>query len=119
MVRILYRILAELLASRLKKVLSNLIFNCQTDFLPKRQILDGVLIINELVDHVKRHKRSFMLFKVDFEKAYDCVSSDFLRFMMRRLSFGAKWLGWMEGLVFNSLMFILINGSPTKDFKVS
>ncbi|XP_058726397.1 uncharacterized protein LOC131597738 [Vicia villosa] len=35
------------------------------------------------------------------------------------MGFGQRWLKWMELLVFNSNMSILVNGSPTKDFMVS
>lgn len=31
---------------------------------------------------------------------------------------GAKWLKWMEASVFHTSMFVLVNGSPTSDFKV-
>ena len=38
-----------------------------------RQILDGILIANEVVDEARKSKKEMMLFKVDFEKAYDSV----------------------------------------------
>jgi len=37
------------------------------------QILDGILIANEAVDEARKMKKELMLFKVDFEKAYDSV----------------------------------------------
>lgn len=43
----LYKILSEILASRLKKVLSNIISLNQYAFIPDRQILNGVLVANE------------------------------------------------------------------------
>ncbi|XP_050902141.1 uncharacterized protein LOC127111472 [Lathyrus oleraceus] len=60
-----------------------------------------------------------MLVKVDFEKTYDCVWWDFLRSMLRRMDFGARWCGWLEALVFSSSMFVLVNESPMMDFKVT
>lgn len=42
-------------------------------FLEGRQIGDGILIANGLVDDAKRRKRKVVMFKVDFEKAYDSV----------------------------------------------
>jgi hypothetical protein len=41
--------------------------------LKDRQILDGILIFNEVVDEARRAKKELLLFKVDFEKAYDSV----------------------------------------------
>ena len=35
-----------------------------------RQILNGILVANEVVDE---EKKDLLLFKVDFEKAYDSV----------------------------------------------
>lgn len=40
-------------------------------------MLDGVLVINELVDFAKKFKKSCLMVKVDFEKAYVCVSSEY------------------------------------------
>lgn len=65
----LYEILAKLLAGRLKRVFGRVISNTQSAFLPGRQILDGVVVINELVDLAKRRKDSCVKLKVDFEKA--------------------------------------------------
>ncbi|XP_058732574.1 uncharacterized mitochondrial protein AtMg01250-like [Vicia villosa] len=39
--------------------------------------------------------------------------------MMRRISFGAKWLDRMEGLIISSSTSIFVKGSPTKDFRAS
>lgn len=64
----------------------------QTAFLSKRKLVDGELVLNELVGFAKRKKHRCMLVKVDFEKAYDCASWNFLRNMMRIMGFGAKWM---------------------------
>ena len=42
------------------------------------QILDAVLIANEIVDEKRRLREEGVVFKIDFEKAYDHVDCDFL-----------------------------------------
>jgi hypothetical protein len=37
----------------------------------------GVLVVNELVDLVKRQGKECLIYKVDFEKAYDFVDWGF------------------------------------------
>jgi hypothetical protein len=114
-----YKILSKILANRLKGVLGKLIFSCQSAFLPQRQILDGVVVLNEIIDLAKRRKDNCLLFKVDFERAYDStVNWGFLESMMVKMGFSEVWLKWMRACIFESSMFILVNGSPTENFKV-
>lgn len=37
---------------------------------------------------------------------------------MGRMGFGRRWMKWMEVCMFSSLMLVLVNKSPTKEFKV-
>ncbi|GAU47952.1 hypothetical protein TSUD_06860 [Trifolium subterraneum] len=60
----LYKILSKVLAVRLKKVMAKLISEVQSAFLPNRQILDGVLVVNELIDLAKRRKDKCLFFKI-------------------------------------------------------
>jgi len=69
----MYKILAKLLANRLRLMLSSVVAETQSAFVKNRQILDGILIANEVVDEARNLKKDLLLFKVDFEKAYDSV----------------------------------------------
>ncbi|XP_058776524.1 uncharacterized protein LOC131650829 [Vicia villosa] len=114
----IYKVAAKLLAGRLKKVLNSIISSCQTAFVPGRQLLDGVIVANEVVDYARKAGSNCTLFKVDFEKAYDKVSWTFLHFMFKAMGFGRRWIKWMELLVFKSDMSVLVNGSSSKEFGV-
>ncbi|MCI96789.1 cysteine-rich receptor-like protein kinase, partial [Trifolium medium] len=46
-------------------------------------ILDGILIANEVVDDARKLRKDLLLFKVDFEKAYDSVDWGYLDEVMR------------------------------------
>lgn len=50
----LYKVLAKLLAGRLSKVVDSMISGNQTAFLKGRNILDGVVIANEILDDAKK-----------------------------------------------------------------
>lgn len=86
----MYCILAKLFANRIKKVIGSLISTSQSTFIKGRQMLDGVLVINEVVDFAKMKKNECLLFKVKFEKEYDCVACEYLRDVMRRTGFGSR-----------------------------
>jgi len=106
-----------MLANRLRKVMPQLIDERQSTFVKGRQLLHGVLVANEVVEEARRSKRSCMVFKVDFEKAYDSVSWKFLFYMMRRMGFHERWIRWIRGCLTLATMSILVNGSPTTEFK--
>lgn len=58
-----------------------------------------------------------LLFKVDFEKAYDKVIWEFIRYIPKRMNFGSTWMRWMKAIIFSSHISILVNDNPTKHFK--
>lgn len=68
----LYKVIYRILAPRLRCVISSLISKSRTTLIPGRQIVDGVVVINDLLDYAKRKKKSCLLFKVDFAQTYDC-----------------------------------------------
>ena len=70
----LYKIITKVLAGRLRGILHETIHSTQEAFVQGRQILDAVLIVNEIVDEKKRSGDEGVVFKIDFEKAYDHVS---------------------------------------------
>lgn len=73
----LYKILAKILSKRFKRVLPKVISLAQSVFLENRQILDGVVVMNELLDYAKRRKKKCLICKIDFEKAYDSIDWSF------------------------------------------
>lgn len=66
-----------------------------------------------MVDETRKLKKELMLFKVDFEKAYDSVDWGYLNTVMKGMSFpvlSRKWIRECVGIVTAS---VLVNGSPT------
>jgi hypothetical protein len=54
-----YKILSKVLANRLRMVVGNVVSASQSAFIKGRQILDGILIANELVDDAKCKKKIY------------------------------------------------------------
>ncbi|GJU27324.1 RNA-directed DNA polymerase, eukaryota [Tanacetum coccineum] len=112
----LYKIIAKILTNRLVNVLGGLVNEVQSAFVANRQILDGPFIINELFQWCKSKKKQTLIFKVDFEKAYDSVRWDFLDEVLSKFGFGEKWRKWIQCCLHSSRGSIIINGSPTDEF---
>ncbi|GKC45169.1 RNA-directed DNA polymerase, eukaryota, reverse transcriptase zinc-binding domain protein, partial [Tanacetum coccineum] len=113
-----YKIIAKVLANRLARVIDSVISQEQSAFIKHRQILDGPLMVNEVIQWSKRKKAKLMVFKIDFEKAFDSISWDFLFQVMRFMGFSVKWIKWISGCLLSATSSILINGSPTREFNI-
>jgi len=112
----MYKIVAKLLAKRVKVVMPFIINETQSAFIEGRHLLHSALIANEVIDEAKRSNKSCLVFKVDYEKAYDSVSWNFLMYMMWRMDFSPKWIKWIEECVKSASISVLVNGSPTAEF---
>lgn len=99
-------------------MMNSIISKSQSAFLKGRHLVDGVLVVNEVVDLAKKSKRQCLILKVDFEKAYDSVDWSFLEYMMKRVGMCDKWVRWMKACVFEGNMSILVNGCPTEEINV-
>ena len=115
----LYKIIAKVLAERLRGVLHETIHSNQGAFVQGRQILDVVLTANEIVDEKRRLEEEGVVFKIDFEKDYDHVSWDFLDHMLEKKGFSPRWRKWMRGCLSSVSFAILVNGNAKVWVKAS
>nr|GEZ71099.1 RNA-directed DNA polymerase, eukaryota, reverse transcriptase zinc-binding domain protein [Tanacetum cinerariifolium] len=67
----LYKVFAKVLKNHLVTVLDDIVDEIHSAFVTDRQILEGRFILNKIVHWCKNKKKQSMIFKVDFEKAYD------------------------------------------------
>ena len=119
MVGCIYKLLSKVLAHRLRGVIGDLISGNQNAFVGGRQILDAVLLANELIDSRIKSRKAGVVCKLDIEKAYDHVNWDFLLYVMKRMGFGERWIGWIRHCISSASYAVLVNGSPTEFFSAS
>ncbi|RVW68278.1 hypothetical protein CK203_063588 [Vitis vinifera] len=78
-----------------------------------------LLIANEVVDEKRRSGEEGVVFKIDFEKAYDHVDWGFLDHVLERKGFSPKWRSWIRGCLSSSSFAILVNGNAKGWVKAS
>ncbi|GKA20798.1 RNA-directed DNA polymerase, eukaryota [Tanacetum coccineum] len=117
LIRSLYKIIAKILANLLVVVLEDIVNEVQYAFIANRQILDSPFILNEVYQWCKKQKKQTMIFKVDFEKAYDSVRWGYLDDVLKNFGFGDKWRGWIQNCIKSSRGSVIVNESPTNEFQ--
>ncbi|CAI5998235.1 unnamed protein product [Closterium sp. NIES-65] len=105
-----YKLVARVLANRMRKVLHKVISEEQYGLLPGRRLADGVSLIADIVDAAKCKNADWYLLLVDFQKAFDSVSREYLFGTMERMGFPRNFVRWCEGLHAGSTTRLLLNG---------
>ena len=72
---------------------------------------------HEIIHEIARKKDSGVILKLDYEKAYDRVSWDFLEEMLTSRGFGPKWISWIRKVVRDGSLCIRINDEDSHFFK--
>jgi len=108
--------LAKVLANKLRSVIGSVISDSQSAFTKGCQFLDGILVPNEVVDEARKRNKKLLLFKVNFEKAYDSIYWNYLEEVMVKMGFPTLWHKWIKECVQTTTTSVLVNGSPTNEF---
>ena len=79
-----YKILAKVLANKLRRVIDKVVSPSQNAFMEGRQILDAALIASKVVDSMLRRNDDRLVCKLNIEKAYNHLNWEFVLEVMRR-----------------------------------
>ena len=91
----LYKLLAKVLANRLKKVVGKVVSSTQNAFVEMRQILDAALIANEVINSLLKMNESSVMCKLDLKNAYDHINLDFFADSDAKNGFWGE-MGWLD-----------------------
>ncbi|XP_020672498.1 uncharacterized protein LOC110092330 [Dendrobium catenatum] len=107
---VFYKIMAKLIANRLKPILPLIIHDSQASFIANRQSMDNIILSNELLK-VFKGPQKFFCAKLDIKKAFDSVSRNFLLHRLKLKGFPDKFIDWIKGCISNVHFSICLNDS--------
>ena len=73
--------------------------------------MDGVVMLHEVVHELQNKKMAGIVFKIDFEKAYDKGCWGFLFDTLEMRGFNKKWCDWIKQVVTGGTVCVEINNT--------
>ena len=67
------------------------------------------MVLHETIHELHRKNLSGVIFKIDFEKAYDKVKWNFLLQTLRLKGFSPKWIEWIKSFISGGSVAVNIN----------
>lgn len=101
----------------MKRILSKVIFENQSAFVPGKSITDNVLIAFEVLRHLKRKNsgnEGEVALKLDVSKGCDRVSWSYMKRRMQEMGFAEKWIKWVMLCASTVMYFICFNGDNVR-----
>lgn len=114
-----YKILARVMANRLKYVLPNIISPNQTSSVLRRDISENICGIRDVIDMVEDNSSSGYIINIDQMKAFDRVSHKYLFTILEKFGFGQKFIKWIKIFYTDIFSAIKCNGFITNYFSVT
>jgi hypothetical protein len=112
-----FKIFTKLIMDRLTAFAGGLINPIQTAFIRGRYIVDGAVILHEVMHELKKQKRTGVIFKIDFEKAYDSIRWEFVEEVLAKKGFDNKLREWVMSTVRGGRVSVNINGGMVRTSK--
>jgi hypothetical protein len=94
-----FKIFTKLIEERLTGVAKKIISPNQTALIRGRYIIDGAVMLHEIVHEWSRKKMDGVVLKIDFEKAYDSINWDFIEEVMERKGFNTQLKSWIMSTI--------------------
>ena len=95
-----YKLASGAIANRLKRTLKHVISQSQTGFIEGRQISDSTQLIYNIMHFAEVKNKTGLLMMIDFEKAFDSISWDFLYKALSYFGYCESFIKWVK--VFNT-----------------
>lgn len=114
-----YKIIAKVIAERIKETLSKHLAADQHAFLKGRNFQDAVASTQEGLFAIHSKKKDAIILKIDLHKAYDCLDWGFLRCLLAKVGLRISMKNWIMEYVEKVNYAVIINGIPSSFFPTS
>ena len=114
-----YKILAKCLANRVCKVIETIVNKDQVGYIKGRNVSTTLRTIDDIINYWNLKNKPGILLALDFQKAFDSISKNYMLCAFKRFGFGTNFLQWVKVLFQNTRSCIIYNGWISEDFEIN
>ena len=118
LLNVFYKITTACIANRIKRILSILIHESQKGFMSGRFIGENIRLLYDILLYTDINDIPGLLLLIDFEKAFDSISHDFIMQVLHFFNFGNSIKTWVRLFYEDAYSCVLVNGHLTNRFKI-
>jgi hypothetical protein len=111
-----FKIFTKVLTNRLARIINRLISFHQSAFIRGRYILESVVTAHEIIHEVHRKKDQGLVFKIDYEKAYDKVNLEFLFEVLELRGFSPVFIRMIKQVTQGGSVGVKVNDEESNFF---
>jgi hypothetical protein len=111
-----FKIFTKVLTNRLARIINRLISYHQSAFIRGRYILESIVTAHEIIHEVHRKKEQGLVFKIDYEKAYDKVKLDFLFKVLQLRGFSPIFIRMIKHVTLGGSVGVKVNDEESDFF---
>ena len=114
-----YKILAKMIARRVQTVLHDIIDKDQCGFVKGRDVSVLLREIDDIIENERDSLSEHILLALDYRKAFDTVSTEYIKKCLNLLGFGPYLRSWIK-ILLNDRKFRVKNGGHiSKDYEMT
>jgi len=115
---VIYKMASGCIANRLKTVLSDIITEEQTGFIKERYLGDNIRLLYDIIFETNKVNIPGLVISIDFEKAFDSISINFVQKSLAAFGFGHSIQNWVKLLYKNMSAYVIQDGHISKNFSI-
>ena len=108
-----YKIVSGVITQRLKPALEHIVGTWQKAYLPGRYIGEVTRTTYDILQHAKTNNLPGIILLIDFSKAFDSISFEFILSALRLFKFSIRMVKWVSTLLYNFQSQTMINGNAS------
>ena len=111
------KIVTKALSLRMAKILPSIIFDTQMAYVPGRDISFSNRILSHIIENAENNDD--MIISFDAEKAFDSVSHDYLKKLLRKYKFPDSFINSFTTIYRDNSAVVQVNGHLSNSFNIN